>query len=77
MTRSCGMPFPRWNSLLVTGGYDNNDASDKTFIYNPRYSYTYYDLKVPRYFHACGTYKDPADNLDVIIFKKYFSKNIF
>ena len=58
------MEFRGKNSFLVTGGLDGGVPLVKTFIYP---GITYHDLKVPRYSHACGNYKDPATNLDVKI----------
>ena len=52
---------------LVTGGIENNQPIGKTYFYSKSRSGPGFDLKVPRYYHACGVYNDPAENIDVNI----------
>ena len=65
--RSCGMYNAQWNSFLITGGIVNGVATAATWDFWYPYPYPNYDLNVPRYYHACGSYTDPQTNLQVII----------
>ena len=58
-----------FRAILVIGGIENNQPIGKTsLIYPDGYNYNLnIPLHVPRYYHACGAYNDPADNLEVNI----------
>ena len=58
-----------FRAILVIGGIENNQPIGKTSLIYPN-GYTMNlntNLNIPRYYHACGVYNDPADNLDVNI----------
>ena len=70
MFRSCGMYYQRWNSMLLTGGFDKETGGpiNKTWEFWDELTFYYnVDLKIPRYFHACGSYMDPETNSQVYI----------
>ena len=51
--------------MLITGGY-NGTATGKTWeFWNEKTFYYDVDLKIPRSFHACGSYFDPETNSQV------------
>ena len=75
--RACAVTLDKGRELLVTGGYINGTASKITgfyrhYKYNGQYLLSFREsskMKVPRYLHACGFYKNlivkkPKDTLD-------------
>ena len=65
------MYFQYWNSMLITGGLADNDATARTWEFYEQSYYNGPNLNVPRYLHACGSYKDFQKNLQVIILNNF------
>ena len=57
--------------MLITGGFVDGDATARTWEFWEQTYYDGFDLNIPRYHHACGSYKDVQSNLQVIILNNF------